>query len=82
MAGEVKLSISGMPIRQPRRFTKKQLATSKPDSEDAADCIAILPDGRHVAEYGEGKWYEVDPVTNETHFDRPVDPEDVPAYLR
>ena len=70
---QVKLDISGQPIRQPRRFTKEQLATSQRDAEDAPDEIDILPDGRHVAEYGDGEWYEVDPVTNEVDFDKRVD---------
>ena len=73
MAEGVRLSISGLPIRQPRRFTREELATRQRDAEDAPDEIEILPDGRHVAEYGDGAWYEVDPVTNETDFSRRVD---------
>ena len=72
MAEEVRLDISGQPIRQPRRFTREQLATRQHDPEDAPDCIEILPDGRHVAEYGDGEWYEVDPVTNEVDFSKRV----------
>ena len=73
MADGVKLSISGLLIRQPRRFTKEELATRQHDPEDAPDCIEILPDGRHVAEYSGDVWYEVDPVTNEVDFSKRVD---------
>ena len=83
MAGETKLSISGMPIRQPRQFTREEFATSTPDPEDGPDCIEILPDGRHVEWHGPDTWYEVDPVTNELmNLDRPLDPESIPASLR
>lgn len=74
----MKLSISGLPITQPRRFTKDQLAPPEtPDPEDSADEVRVLSDGRHVAEYTPGTWFEVDPVTNETDFDKRIDPRDL-----
>ena len=78
---EVKLDITGRPIPNwPREVDKARL--SCPDDPEAGpDCVVILPDGRHVDGHAD-EWYEVDPVTNETYFDKPVDPEDVPSYLR
>ena len=72
------MDLSGLPITQPRRFTRDQLAAPDiPDPEDSADDVRVLRDGRHVAEYSPGTWFEVDPVTNETDFGERVDPGDL-----
>ena len=69
---KVGLDISGQPIRQPRQFTKEELASPGGRREGPSD-VMVLSGGRHVAEYGDGEWYEVDPVTNEVDFSKRAD---------
>ena len=46
---------------------------SSDDYDDPEDLeILLLSDGRNVAEFGEGKWYELDDRAAPL-FDRPVD---------
>ena len=80
---KVRLSISGRPLPPlPKKFTTEDLVYPD-DPEGSPDCIEILPDGRHIAEGDiDGEWFEVDPVTNEMDFDKPIEPGSLPAYLR
>ena len=82
MAGKVRLSISGRPLPPlPEKLTTKDLVYPD-DPEAGPDCIEILPDGRHIEFGGADGSFEVDPVTNEVDFNKPIDPESLPAYLR
>lgn len=57
-----------------RSFSDAELESSADydNPEDYPDEVVVLSDGRQVAEYGEGIWYEVD-VRGVPLFDRPVD---------
>ena len=82
MARKVRLGIDGMPLPPlPEKLTREELVYPN-DPEAGPDCIEILPDGRHVELGGADGSFEVDPVTNEVDFDKPIDPESLPARLR
>ena len=56
-----------------RSISDAELESSDYDNpEDYPDEVLELSDGRHVAEFGEGEWYELD-SRGAPLWDRPVD---------
>ena len=55
-----------------RSISDAELESSDDDYGPEDLDILILSDGRHVAEFGEGEWYELDD-RDAPLFDRPVD---------
>ena len=55
-----------------RSISDAELESSDDDCVPEDLLILVLSDGRGVAQYGEGEWYEVD-ARGTPLFDRPVD---------